>query len=284
MRGRRGSRRGASTSAIAFACRKASRRRPGWRATYRPPRTPAVKRSSGPRVAVLVGLRRRERGGHAARRGRRLVSSSRWVTSTAPTPSTSAWWVLVAIAQRPPSRPGDEAARPRAAGGGRAARTSMPGPVEQLRRGRRARAARPAGRGRRCRSPGSTTQAGQRQPAGVRLRQPAAVAGQRAEPAARAGVAGAASFGGRPRARLEHHQRADVHVRGVVGLLELEEGRVERCQPVAGHGVSSARRSVAGERLVRLAGRGPGDDQHRASAPRTSWLETEPSSTRRAGP
>ena len=34
-------------------------------------------------------------------------------------------------------------------------------------------------------------------------------------------------------ARVEDHHSADVHVRALVGLLELEEGRVERRQPLS---------------------------------------------------
>ncbi len=68
---------------------------------------------SGPGRARTARRRSRRRG----RRGRLgcrrafggaasgVASSSRWPMSSEPTPSTRQWWVLVASAQRPPSRP-----------------------------------------------------------------------------------------------------------------------------------------------------------------------------------
>jgi hypothetical protein len=68
--------------------------------------------------------------------------------------------------------------------------------------------------------------------AGVWMREAAAVEGQRREAALEVRLEPGEPRG-RAGARFEDHQRADVHVRGVVGLLQLEEGRVKRCQPVA---------------------------------------------------
>ncbi len=71
--------------------------------------------------------------------------------------------------------------------------------------------------------------------AGVWLRQALAVAGQLPEPVrqvARNLLARRRCATGRG---IEDHDRADVHVRAVVGLLELEKGGVQCCQVLA-HG------------------------------------------------
>ena len=41
-----------------------------------------------------------------------------------------------------------------------------------------------------------------------------------------------------PGRRLEQHHCSDVHVRALIGLLELEEGRVECVEIVGGHASS----------------------------------------------
>ena len=68
---------------------------------------------------------------------------------------------------------------------------------------------------------------GPAKPAGVWLREPTAVGGQRAEPSLEVLVQ-ASRRGRRPRPGLEDHHGADVHVRRLVGLLELQEGGIER--------------------------------------------------------
>ena len=83
------------------------------------------------------------------------------------------------------------------------------------------------------------------EPAGVRRRQALSIAGQPPEAVRQVAaelLAGRhASVGG----RVEDHDRADVHVRAVVDLLELEEGGVDWCEMLA-HETPRLARSAAG--------------------------------------
>ena len=74
-----------------------------------------------------------------------------------------------------------------------------------------------------------------RQPTGVRLRQALPVARQLSQPGHEVLAELLARRRATVRPRIEDHDRADVHVRALVGLLELEERRIQGCQVLA-HG------------------------------------------------
>jgi PAS domain S-box-containing protein len=71
---------------------------------------------------------------------------------------------------------------------------------------------------------------GPREAAGARLRQPLGEARHRPQALGQPRAHGGQRRHAAVRGRVEHHRPADVHVRGVVGLLDLQERAVERCQ------------------------------------------------------
>ena len=163
-----------------------------------------------------------------------VASSIRWPMSIEPTPSTMQWCVLVASAQRPSASPSTSAishsGRWRSRRCGEEARC----PLRQL-------LITPGGG--ECRAGdvpvdvkrGIVLPLRPRQPARVRLRQALSVARQLSQPAGKVLAQLLARRRATVRPRIEDHDHADVHVRALVGLLELEERRVQGCQVLA-HG------------------------------------------------
>ena len=95
-------------------------------------------RAFAPRFRLVMRRAPRSAGGSGE------ASRIRWPTSTEPTPSTMQWWVFVASAQPPPSRPSTIDHLPQRAVAVEPLREEAGGPVLQLPRRRPVRAAPPA--------------------------------------------------------------------------------------------------------------------------------------------
>ena len=204
------------------------------------------RRRRGARRPRTARSRRRapRRSRRAPRRLRGSTSSSTCPTSTEPTPSTMQWCVLVASAQRPPARPSSRVISHSGRWRSRRWEKNCEDHSDSSRS--------PPGAGNaawamwRLRSKsGSSSHAGQLSPPVCGCRQALSIAGQSPEAVRQVAaelLAGRhASVGG----RVEDHDRADVHVRAVVDLLELEEGGVDWCEMLA-HETPRLARSAAG--------------------------------------
>ena len=180
-------------------------------------RRPARRRSAPARVP-------RRRARRRAAPGR--VEDHLADVDRASTPSTSAWWVLVSSANRPPTGP-RRGTSPTAGACGRAAGHAAARPARAAAPRCRGAAAPSGARGRRCRSPRRRPRPGW--PAGPGPSGPAAGTAARGRAGRRSARPGAR---GRSPPRRRWKTATPPTCIGVVGLLEVEERHVERGEPV----------------------------------------------------
>ena len=83
------------------------------------------------------------------------------------------------------------------------------------------------------------------QPARVRVREPLAEARHRLQAPVEQRAHVLDRRDAPARQRVEHHRPADVHVRALVGLLQLEERGIEWCELLSGHAYEASAERVA---------------------------------------